>query len=45
MDKAEQFKQMRRMNDPETRKKVSESKLGRKRIYREDGSHYYERKT
>jgi hypothetical protein len=32
------------MNDPETRKKVSESKLGRKRIYREDGSHYYERK-
>jgi hypothetical protein len=32
------------MNNLETRKKVSNSKIGRKRIYREDGSHYYERK-
>ena len=33
------------MNNFENRKKVSESKIGRKRIYREDGSHYYERKS
>lgn len=33
------------MNNLETRKKVSESKVGRKRIYRENGSHYYERKS
>lgn len=32
------------MNNPEIRKKVSESKIGRKRIYREDGSYFYERK-
>ena len=31
------------MNNLENRKKVSESKKGRKRVYREDGSHYYER--
>ena len=28
------------MNNPESRAKVSESKLGRKRIYREDGTFY-----
>lgn len=28
------------MSDPEKRKKVSESKIGRKRIYHEDGSYY-----
>lgn len=33
------------MNNLENRKKVSDSKIGRKRIYREDGSHYYERKS
>lgn len=33
------------MNDPENRKKVSESKIGRKRVYRSDGSYYYERKS
>ena len=31
------------MSDPEKRKKVSMSKLGRKRIYREDGSFYMSR--
>jgi hypothetical protein len=27
----------------EVRKKITLSKLGRKRVYREDGTHYYER--
>lgn len=28
------------MSNPENRKKVSDSKKGRKRIYREDGTYY-----
>ena len=39
------FGELNPMNNPEARRKVSNSKIGRKRIYRQDGSHYYERKT
>lgn len=38
------FGALNTMNNPENKRKVSESKIGRKRIYREDGSYYYERK-
>ena len=31
-------------NNPGVGEKISKSKIGRKRIYREDGTHYYERK-
>ncbi len=33
------------MANPDSRKKVSESKIGRKRVYREDGTHFYEKRN